>query len=104
MSFIAIYFSFVYHDLFSSFFSLLCVFNRVIVDLILILFLIVSNFHLLMLLFQVFMGVHMTQIQKNDSISQYDTKFLMTYCTYPITWFEEWMCTNRKIDNVDLIS
>jgi len=50
------------------------------------------------------MGVHTTQIPKNDSISHYDTKFLMTYCTYPITWFEEWLGTKRKIDNVDLIS
>jgi len=57
-------------------------------DLILILFLIVSNFQLLMLLFQGFMREHMTQIPKNDSISSYDTPFLTTYCIYPITWFE----------------
>jgi len=66
-------------------------------DLSLILFLIVSNFQLLMLLFQGSMREQMTQITKNDLISPYDTQFLTTYCTYTITWFEEWLCTKRNI-------
>jgi len=40
----------------------------------------------------------MTQIPKNYSILPYDTQFLRTYHTYPFTWFEEWLCTKRKID------